>query len=220
MPSSRIALLGLAALSLTGAAQAGTYSTLGKTLKLQPPPEYCELGDTQREQTLRQLQQRNMAQVGELAQVVVPCTELKAYKDGKIDNFSRWAQVLVSKRQGVLTLVTISREEFIQKTANGTAKPVDLAEVNRRVREHLSGTGGTVSMSGAQPIGSTKQAFFIEGRLVTETNGKSSPLAFIGAATVVNQLPILVQVYVTPKATGASALETATAYVDSLLSKN
>lgn len=220
MARSRFALLGLAALFFTVEARAGSFSTLGKTLKLLPPPEFCELGRSPREQALWQLQQKNMALSGELAQIVVPCAELKAYSAGKIDEFTRWAQVLVTKRQGAMSLVTISREEFIEKTANGTKTSVNMAEINRRVREQLAGTGGTVSVSGAQPIGSTKQAFFLQGQLVTQGNGKSTPLVFIAAATLVNQLPILVQVYVTPKATGAPPMETATAYVDNLLSKN
>jgi hypothetical protein len=216
----RAVFLALAIALLSSGARAETFSILGKTLRLTPPPEFCELGESSREQALRQQQQRNMAPVGELAQIVLPCDELDAFKAGAAPVFTRWAQVLVSKREGRVNFVTISRAEFIRNSAGNMNTPPDIAGINRRVHDLLSSDGPTVNLSGMQPLGATSQAVFAQVRMSRQDGGTKTPLVAIIAGTVVAQLPILVQVYTTPEATGAPPMKTVNAYLDNLLGAN
>ena len=98
--------------------------------------------------------------------------------------------------------------------------PVDMSEINRRANEHRSSSKIKVAMSGMQPIGATKDAFFVQGQMSAQTNGDSTSMIVIVAATVANQLPIMVHVYATPKATGAPPMQSATDYVSNILRKN
>lgn len=213
-------LVGLALIAASVGAHAATFEVLGKTLQLSPPPEFCELGQSPREQALLEFQQKSMSLMGELAQMVVPCNELDAFISGEVDAFTRWAQVVVAKSKDRVQLVTVSRKAFIRNTAGAANTPVDMAEVQRRVDDHLADTGVTMRAAGMRPLGTTAQAFFTELRMTAQAEGQTVPLIAIVAVTTAKQLPLMLQIYGTPKATGAPLMETATAYVAQVLSAN
>jgi len=129
-----------------------------------------------------------MDNVGEIAQFVAPCDEVAAFRAGAVfDNFSCWGLVIIAKRQGKVSLVTISREAFIARLAGSANVPLDIAEINRNMNEHLAKTGAgiTANISGMHPMGVTKQAFFGQGNGATEIKGKVVPVNFVLAATTV-----------------------------------
>jgi hypothetical protein len=203
------------------ASGAESVVVIGRKLDLDPPNGFCLLGNSEREIQLLTRQRDNAALSGELAQFTVPCDEVSEYLLGKIDSFSRWAQVLVVRRQGQLGLVSETREEFVRATArNASTQSVDFAEVERKANQHLSQSGMTIGMSGMEPIGIKDSAFFAMMRMTAEGNGVVVPIVAVVAATVVNRLPIVVQVYRTQRATDEPVASVAVSYVQSVINKN
>jgi hypothetical protein len=213
--------IGFAALGVSLGVQAASFSILGRVLKLAPPPQFCELGGSAAETAMLQSHRQNFSRIGALAHFVVPCDEVAKFRSGKIDRFTRWAMVFVPKSKGVeWLLVKSSREEFIRKAAGVSIESLDLEKINKRHQERHPGADWTASISKMEPLGTTKQAFFFEGRMTVQSQGVSTPILLIGAETTVNQLPVTVHVYTTPKATGAPPMQTASAYLDILLGSN
>ena len=203
------------------AASAESFEALGRTIEQRSPESFCRLGESEREVALLELQTRSTAPAGALAQFTVPCRELEDFRQGKIESFSRWAQVLVVRRQGKFWLVRESREEFVRATAGNVAsKPVDFAEVNRASRQHLAQSSANVAMTGMRPIGVRDSAYFATLNLVGEADGRKVPIAAVIAATVANQLPVVVQVYATTRAPDESLVEIASSYVRNVVARN
>lgn len=202
-------------------AHAESFEVLGRTIELTPPTNFCRLGSTAREAALLDLQTKSTAPAGVLTQFTVPCNELEDFRQGKIDSFSRWAQVLVLRRQGQLQLVRESREDFVRSTAgNVSSTPVDFADVNRQIRQHLSQSGMQIAMTGMQPLGIRDSAFFATVQMASEENGLKVPMVAVIAATVANRLPIVVQVYATARAPDEPLIEIASSYVQSVVTQN
>lgn len=215
------ALLASALLIFSAAGQADTVTYLGRSLNVVPPQDFCVLGSSAPESSLVDLQRKSTSGAGELAQFSVPCEELAEFRSGKIDNFSRWAQVLVLKAKGQLKPVMISRPELVRKLAGSFAdSPPDMNAVEKRIRDEIATTGVTITPHSTKPIGATQEAFFIELRGTIQKDQWSSNFIGIGAVTVVNQLPVAVYAYGTPKARGELPTVTASAYLRNVIDNN
>lgn len=170
---------------------------------------------------MQEFQRRNTAPAGELAQLAVPCTELTDFKTRKIENFTRFVQILVLKPKGQLTLVSTLREEFVRKIAGSYAKsPPDLDALARRIRENLAKNDSAVRIASTKPIGATSEAFFVEIRGTAQVGRLSSPISAVMAITTANHLPIGVYAFATPKAKGDSPAEISMAYLRSVIDRN
>lgn len=211
----------LAASLASAVAHAETVTVLGRALQLTPPDGFCILGGSPRETALLQMQTNNTAPAGVLAQFTVPCGELDDFRSGRIDNFGRWAQVLVLRRQGQLRPVSESRDEFVRATASNVAtQSVDFGEIDRRLNQYLSKSDAKVTMSVMQPIGVKDSAFFTTMQMMVQSGEASVPTVAVVAITVANHLPVAVQVYGTPRASSASLSTTAAAYAKSVVAQN
>lgn len=213
--------LAFALLIFSAAAQAETVTYLGRSLNIVPPQGYCVLGASPTEREMEAFQRKNTSTAGELAQFSVPCEELSELRSGKLDNFSRWAQVLVLKAKGQLLPVTVPRAELVRKVAGSFANsPPNMQAFEKRLRDEIDAGGNSVTPESVRPIGATQEAFYIELRGVVKIGQWSSNVIGIGAVTVVNQLPIAVYAYGTPKARGELATVTASAYLRNVIDKN
>lgn len=216
------AVAGAFVLSATSAAaqpQAVTY--LGRSVRLVPPDGFCTLGASAAERDMVNFQRHNTSPAGELAQFAVPCSELADLKAGKTDHFTRWVQVLVLKQKGQLKPVTASRETFVRGVAGSAAlQRPDMEGVAARLREHLSKTGTSIADPVAVPIGATDEAFFMQMTMTATVGTYTSPVAAVMAVTVVNQLPLAVYSFATPKAKGADLADTAKVYLRSVIQLN
>lgn len=170
---------------------------------------------------MQEFQQRNTAPAGVLAQLAVPCTELTDFKTRKIENFTRWVQILVLKPKGQLALVQTPREEFVRKIAGSFAKsPPDMDALAKRIREHLAKNDSAARIASTKPIGATSEAFFVEIRGTAQVGSLSSPTSAVMAITTANHLPLGVYAFATPKAKGDSPAETLMAYLRSVIDRN
>lgn len=213
--------LASALLIFSAAVNAETVTYLGRPLNVDPPQDFCVLGSSPTERALVEFQRKSTSAAGELAQFSVPCEELAEFRSGRIDNFSRWAQVLVLKAKGQLMPVMIPRAELVRKLAGSFAdSPPDMKAVEKRINDEI-GTGSiTITPQSTKPIGATQEAFFIEMRGKVQIDQWSSNFIGIGAVTVVNQLPVAVYAYGTPKARGELPTVTASAYLRNVIDKN
>ena len=194
---------------------------MGKSIQLVPPPGFCKLGDSPIEREIEQFQRQNAAPVGELAQLAVPCTELNDFRSRKIENFTRWVQVLVLKQKGQLKTVTSPRASFVRATAGHLAdSPPDMNALSARIKDQLAKSDSSVSGATAQTIGATSEAAFIEISMTATVGAWTSPVVGVGAITLANQLPVAVYAFATPKARGESPVETTRAYLRKVIELN
>ena len=209
-------------LAVTAAsALADTVTVLGKSLQLLPPDGFCTLGASPVERELEQFRRQSAAPVGELVQLAVPCAELPAFKARMTDNFTRWVLILVVKQKGQLRLVTMPRLQFVRSVAGRLAeRPPDMNALAERIRDHLAKTGSSVSDPSVQPLGATSDAAFMEMQMTVGSGAGKSPVVAVMAITVVNQLPLAVYAYATPKARGESPGNTVWSYLQKALELN
>ncbi|WP_112187952.1 hypothetical protein [Methylibium petroleiphilum] len=219
---SRTVLLAITALSLISfGANAETVTYLGRSINLDPPPGFCQLNSSPEERALFEYQRRNTEPAGELAQFAVPCTELADVRALKADRFTRWVQVLVLKRKGQLLPVSAPRTQFVRGLAGHFADtPLDVERLSRRANKHLAQTNTAVTDFSYEPLGTTQDAFFTRMKMMAQVGTVTSPVSAIAATTVVNQLPIGVYAFGTPKAKGEPAIETTRAYLRQILDRN
>lgn len=211
----------VAILGFTAAAHAETVTFLGKSIQLVPPPGFCKLGDSPIEREMEQFQRQNTAPAGELAQLAVPCTELNDFRSRKIENFTRWVQVLVLKQRGHLKIVTTPRANFVRAIAGRLAdSPPDMNALSARIKDQLAKTDSSVSGASAQPIGATSEAVFMEISMTATVGTWTSPVVGVMAITVANQLPVAVYAFATPKARGELPVETSRAYLRKVIELN
>lgn len=203
------------------AAQTQSVSYLGRTILLAPPQGFCTLGNSPGEKEMETFQKHNTAPAGELAQIAVPCDELVDFRTRKTDKFTKWVQVLVLKQQGQMKTVTGPRANFLLALGGNLAsQPPDMNAVSARLREHLSKTGSSVTNPTVQPIGSTADAVFMQITMTATVGSFTSPVVAVMAITVVNQLPLAVYAYATPKARGESPVDTSATYLRSVIQLN
>src|SRR5688572_25842958 len=93
----RILVSILAATCVVASLRAEEVSVGGNTLDLTLPKGFCELGNSARENDLKVQQRRATESFGELVQFGAPCEYIAEFRDGKIDNFPHWAQVMILK---------------------------------------------------------------------------------------------------------------------------
>lgn len=214
-------LVALAWAALVAIAQAETFTALGRTIQLVPPPGFCKLGNSEVERELEQFQRQNTSLAGELAQLAVPCSELSDFKARRIESFTRWVQILVIKPKGQLTLATMSRADFVRGLAGNLAdSPPDMAALAARARDHLAKADSSVSGVSARPMGATSEAVFMEIRSTATVGTRTTPVVSIMAITVANQLPIGVYAFATSRSRAASPVDTVRAYLRSVLELN
>lgn len=196
---------------------------LGRDLVLPPPAGYCTLGESGIEKQMWEMQRQNTSMAGELAQLAVPCDELKALRAGKSDRFKRWAQVLVLKSKGEVKLVPIPRAQFVQGVAaSGRNSPPDMAALSKRIEAHLSQRGSGVGVEGprATQLGATPDAAFVEVTMTVTAGAVKIPVVAVGAITVANKLPVAVYAYSAADAKGATPAAVISGYLEGVLRNN
>jgi hypothetical protein len=214
-------ILVVVVLGIASTANAESLSVLGRNIQLVPPPGFCTLGNSAVELELARFQRQNTSPAGELVQFAVPCSELSNFKSGKSENFTRWVQILVLKHKGALKTVTTPRVDFVRDIAGRLAdSPPDMNALSARMRDHLAKSGSSVSGASAQPIGATSEAVFMELRMTVTHGTDTSPVVAVMAVTVVNQLPVAVYAYATPKSRGESPVDTSRAYLRKVIDLN
>lgn len=173
-----------------GHAQPATV--LGRTVNLTPPPGYCAIGSSPRQaEFIRRLEALQQA-AGILLQATAPCPDLKRFDAGAIDEFTRQAIVMVVKAKGQLRLDPRSQTDFLRSF--GPLTPIDLAQVNARLQQATHPQPVTGSLRSMTPLGSDGKAFYwgVIGEVQAD-GGQSLRVTTVGAAMLVNGLPLSVQ---------------------------
>jgi hypothetical protein len=175
---------------------AEAISVAGVTLNIEPPSGYCALDERSGDRAFFLTQRELLRPKNELIQASVPCDQLKAVVAGKLESYSRWAQVQVINVGPKLHSLSISRSDFIKGVAKSMQRrPIDVAVINRQMTEKLTGKGLSVTASKIEVVGSDDNAAYVSmsGRL--ESSGVSSVIVMFGSMTLVKQLPVGVYGY-------------------------
>jgi hypothetical protein len=211
----------LAAACLVASAHAEEVSVGGNTLDLTLPKGFCALGDSERENELKAQQRRASESFGELVQFGAPCDSIREFRDGKIDNFPHWAQVMILKKGGQIPKIAKSREEFLRDTAGSAeTEKIDFEKVNRELKSRLAKVDASGEMTGSSNIGLQDSAFYISLHGKLSAGDRSVPFLAVMGLTVAKQMPLAVQVYGTPQAPDAPLFDVAHEYMESITAKN
>lgn len=217
-----LAFIAALLLACPTAAMAESVDVWGRKVRLTPPAGFCVLGQSDAERALFESRRRAVAPAGLLAQLAVACDELDAVRSGKLDleGLSRWAQVQFVTHHGLPVSVTVSREAYVRKTAEVAAREaVDIAALNRLGAEHFAPSKTRPLALGAQPIGIVGAAFFASMQLRREADGEAVPFETVYGVTVIQRLPVLVQVYGT-RVDVKTLADAAIAYADAVATQN
>jgi hypothetical protein len=198
-----------------------TVGVAGISLVIEPPPGYCALDANSGDRELF-IKQRELLRPNELVQVSVPCDQLEAMKTGKIRTYSRWAQVQVINPGSGIRVLHISRSELIATFTKAVErKPIDIAQINLRMRQKLLKEDLSMAASKMEIVGSDARAAYMSmfGNLQSEEG--SSRLVAFGAITLVRGLPVSIYAYAKREApAGELPTEVAMNYLTSVLDKN
>lgn len=224
IPFRRASVVALAtiALAVGSTVRAEVLTFAGRAFILVPPAGYCALGTTAAEKSFLEEQKALLRPRNELLQASVPCAHLKAWNAGKLDTFSRWAQVQIINNGPSFKPITLSRTDFIATLSKRFKdKPVDMALINKRMQEILSGKDMQLSASGMQVVGTDERAAYVSMSGQLDAGGVKSAIVMFGGITLVKQMPLGVYAY---EKQGAPAGEPSTSvapkYLQAVLEHN
>lgn len=181
-------------LAACGAASADIVEVLGQKLTFSNPSGYCTLGNTQRERDLFNISQRSVEPGSRIVHVALPCNELEAFKRGTRDEFKHWVQIQLIGPKGEFKRIEIGRETFLAGIAK-TSPILDIAEVNRRIRSALDDTDASVTRAQVSLLGRDGNAVYFSFRMNLNTGSSSRPVTGLSGITLVNSLPLTINVY-------------------------
>lgn len=171
----------------------------GRTLRLLPPPGYCIVGKTSKQERalLRQESTLNADKV-QMLQLSVECGELEELRNGSRDYINRWAKVGALKANGRVEHVPFTRSEFSSMLAKSASREQDLnpQTINKRLADAFKETGFSVSDASFRIVGADSQSAYFNSRIqVTVAPDRTRELRAIGAISVANGLPVAVYLF-------------------------
>ena len=190
-----------------GVAWGDTVDILGQKLTFSNPSGYCTLGNTQPERDLLNVSQRSVGLGSCIIHVAVRCSELAAFKRGIRDELDHWLQIQLIGSKGDFKRMEIGRETFLAAIAKVSPR-LDTAEISRRIKSALADTDVSMTNMQVAPLGRDGNAAYFSLRMNLSTRSSSRPVTGLSVITLVNSLPLTINVYEgTGTATGREQLQ-------------
>ncbi|MCZ8158403.1 MAG: hypothetical protein O9256_00670 [Rhizobiaceae bacterium] len=176
-----------------------SIDVLGQQLVFSNPRGYCTPGSSEREVALMNMARLSLGEGARLIHSAVRCSELEEFRAGRRDFLDHWLQVQLIGSKGNFRRVELPREAFVSQLA-GASPRVDSAELSERLRASLEDRNIRISDTEFKPIGRDGNAVYFSLRMSVIVDDFSRPVSGIGAITLLNALPLSVNVY---EATGS-----------------
>jgi hypothetical protein len=177
-----------------GVAWGDTIDVLGQRLSFGNPSGYCTLGNTQRERDLLNVSQRAVRPDSRIVHAAVLCPELEAFKRGARDELDHWLQIQLIGPKGNFKRMEVGRETFLSAVAEASPK-LDTAEINRRIKSAVADTDVSMTKMQVAPLGRDGNAVYFSLRMNLTTGSRSRPVTGLSGITLVNSLPLTINVY-------------------------
>lgn len=179
-----------------------SVNVLGQQVLFSIPHGYCTPGESAREVELMDLAKRSLAEVSRLVHVAVLCSELDEYRIGRRDMLDHWLQIQLIGLKGNFQRIEMPREAFLSGAFEAIPRVANSAEFNRRLEASVRRLEASVENSDValtdikfEPIGRDGNAVYVSMRMNMRVGDRFRPISGVGAITLVNSLPLSINVY-------------------------
>lgn len=171
-----------------------SVTILGQQVVFSNPSGYCTPGKTAREVELVEFARRAMGPGTRLVHSAVRCSELEDYRSGRRGNLDHWLQIQLIGPQGNFRRVEMQREAFLAGIAKSVPR-LDLQDIQRKIETTLDQVEVGMSDVKIEPIGRDGNAVYFSVRMNVVASGSSRLVTGITGITLLNSLPLSVNVY-------------------------
>ena len=175
-------------------AAAESVNVLGQQVLFSNPSGYCTLGESAREVELMDLAKRSLAEGSRLVHAAVLCSELEDYRMGRREMLDHWLQIQLIGPKGNFQRIEMLREAFLSGLSKSTPR-VNSAELNRRLKASFENSDVALTDMKFDPIGRDGNAVYFSMRMNMSVGESSRPVSGISAITLLNCLPLSINVY-------------------------
>ena len=175
-------------------AAAESVNVLGQQVLFSNPSGYCTPGESAREVELMDLAKRSLAEGSRLVHAAVLCSELEDYRMGRRDMLDHWLQIQLIGPKGNFQRIEMPREAFLSGLSKSTPR-VNSAELNRRLKASFENSDVALTDMKFDPIGRDGNAVYFSMRMNMSVGESSRPVSGISAITLLNSLPLSINVY-------------------------
>ena len=167
---------------------------LGQRVTFSNPKGYCTPGKSAREVELMDVAKRSLGEGSRLVHAAVLCSELEDYKNVQRETLDHWLQIQLIGPKGKFQRVEMAREAFLSSIAKSSPR-VDPGEINRRLKASFDNSDINLTQMKFEPIGRDGNAVYFSMRMNMQIGDTSRPITGIGGITLLNSLPLSVNVY-------------------------
>jgi len=171
-----------------------SVNVLGQKVVFRNPSGYCTPGKLAREIELMDLARRSLGEGSRLVHAAVRCSELDDYKTGRRDTLDHWLQIQLIGPKGNFQRVEMVREAFLASLSKSSPR-VNPDEVSRRLKASFQNSDVSLSQMKFEPIGRDGNAVYFSMQMNMSVGGSNRPITGIGGITLLNSLPLSINVY-------------------------
>ena len=175
-------------------AAAESVNVLGQQVLFSNPSGYCTPGESAREVELMDLAKRSLAEGSRLVHAAVLCSELEDYRMGRREMLDHWLQIQLIGPKGNFQRIEMPREAFLSGLSKSTPR-VNSAELNRRLKASFENSNVALTDMKFEPISRDGNAVYFSMRMNMSVGESSRPISGISAITLLNSLPLSINVY-------------------------
>ena len=171
-----------------------SVDVLGQQVRFSNPSGYCTPGKSAREVELMDLARRSLGEGSRLVHAAVRCSELEDYRGGRRDMLDHWLQIQLLGPKGNFQRIEMPREAFLSSLSKSSPR-VNAAELNQRLKASFESSDISLSDMKIEPIGRDGNAVYFSMRMNMSVGKTSRPISGISGITLLNSLPLSVNVY-------------------------
>ena len=171
-----------------------SVNVLGQQVVFSNPSGYCTPGKSAREIELMDMARRSLGEGSRLVHAAVLCSELKDYRQGQREMLDHWLQIQLIGPKGNFQRIEVPRETFLSGLSKSSPR-VNPAELNRRLKASFENSDISLSDMKFEPIGRDGNAVYFSMRMNMSVGESSRPVSGISAITLLNSLPLSINVY-------------------------
>ena len=171
-----------------------SVNVLGQQITFSNPGGYCTPGASAREVELMDLARRSLGEGSRLVHAAVRCSELEDYRKGRRDMLDHWLQIQLIGPKGSFQRIEMPREAFLSGLSKSSPR-VNAAELNQRLKASFENSDINLSDMKFEPIGRDGNAVYFSMRMNMNIGETSRPISGISGITLLNSLPLSVNVY-------------------------
>lgn len=171
-----------------------SVNVLGQRVVFSNPSGYCTPGKSAREVELMDLAWRSLSEGSRLVHAAVRCSELEDYRKGRREMLDHWLQIQLLGPKGSFQRIEMPREAFLSGLLKSSPR-VNADELNRRLKASFENSDINLSDMKFEPIGRDGNAVYFSMRMNMSVGQTSRPVTGISGITLLNSLPLSVNVY-------------------------